>query len=803
MSLLSLGLLFASLGLVVATPNKEAHSVSKEVDSNTLMPLKAVSDDSIPVDSEVTLNDWPFHSGKPSDLFDNDPETIYYLWAPNSNSYLNISFGSAKTIDDVQIIFNGDDYLSNFWLEYTNDDKDDDDKHWMFLGEFRDNTLNTINLKAFGVSATQLRIHSYDDNRHGGTSYWVQFAEIKINQGTFADDMIQRISFGGFGASYLPSDLGNKNTCLANMVDNNPVTFARFESATANSSYIQFDFNQEVNLSAIYYTNAPERETSSTDHILGAKVQYWNGSTYVEGDALYNFQNTYNRQQFYLGSVSTSSIKVVITNVYGWVIAGDFEFVTKNANEPAISVELPSENPAEKLNEGFVTDILDNSKDSYAWFAGRIESITLDFGKDIDVNDVSFMTGKSDGKDAFNACIKYKAAADEEFTDLVAEYRNPESDVIVLDTPVTARYVRLSKTYGAGWNAIRYFTVNNGNPLFSAHGDGLVLPRADHSSTGNPVDGDLNTVIWYDFHFSSGTYFEIDLREPKQINNIVFLQGGFINNSDAQKVDGCDDMLANGQLSYSVDHDSTWTDVGTYQYEPNVYKEFDSPVTARYIRMTYIGSEPAPKGVIIREFVVNFEKLDPEIEWGNYSEIQYDGNGQRGYYRYPYASGFTVSYRNVRSGGVSSNQPVNPGEYEVTITTEGNDIYNSCEETRSMHIMDTRPHFEADWNDMVKDYCNNTEALRNLIERYDNDLPGNVKYYIAGVKYTTSEGTFTIAQGVEYGRTRLGLANSGDSIRFNVEAKSYSNVIVMVTLVTVSSLFIVLFLSQKKKKATK
>ena len=136
MSLLSLGLLFVSLGLVVATPNKEAHSVSKEVDSNTLMPLKAVSDDSIPVDSEVTLNDWPFHSGKPSDLFDNDPETIYYLWAPNSNSYLNISFGSAKTIDDVQIIFNGTDYMSNGWIEYTNDDE-----HWMFLGEFCDNTL--------------------------------------------------------------------------------------------------------------------------------------------------------------------------------------------------------------------------------------------------------------------------------------------------------------------------------------------------------------------------------------------------------------------------------------------------------------------------------------------------------------------------------------------------------------------------------------------------------------------------------------------------------------------------------------
>lgn len=786
MTFLTIGLLAAALALsaggqAIQQNNPQNNRVAPV--QNTLPPM--------PASPDVELGAWEKYSGEYSYLFDNDESTVLWLKQPGSTSYLDIEFSSTVEIYDIQIKFNGNDYLREGRFRWSNNGT-----NYMLIDDFSLSANETVNMQAFGVSATHLRLQSLGDN----SGQWVQISEIKINQGTFNNELIQKISFANFAYNYLPTDSVGFETSLNSLVDQDPGTFTRFSGATANSTYIQFDLKEATTISHITYQNPESAKVYSEDHIFGGKFQYFDSSIsdYVDAPDFTNqTRNNYDKQIVFM-NVTTTSIRFVINDVSGWIIAGDF--IINDPVNPRISVQNED---ALSIYEGSLLNLLDNDSSTYCWFQGKISSITLDFGQSIEVKDVFFNTGNGSDGDKIESFVQY-SSDDSTYYDLVDGYTPKYTDTIELETPVMARYVRLKKHYAGGWNAIKDFTVNNGERTFEAVGSGLVKPSAQDSDEANVIDGDLNTTIWYDWQFTSGTYFLLDLKEQTSISNIAFLQGGFTHDSYAHLTEGNDDKLTSGQLSYSK-NGYNWTNVSTDCTVANVYYEFESAITARYVKMTYTGTKASPSGLVIREFTVNYSKQAAAIEWDDLTP-SYTGSIIKGYYRVSYSAEFTVNYHNVRKDTDSSTAPINPGQYVVTVSATANNIYNSNEETRNLHIMDTVAHFVSDWDAMMDDgdYCNLPDELLDLIDRYDYDLSVEDKATVGAHEYTGYQGnTYTIAQGIEYARNRQLPPNNNNNsgvIAFgNIENNNYAIILTFICVIALTSLAVCLFIYKKRR----
>ena len=792
MFIFKISLLVAALGLVAATASAPKAGASE----SAKLPEKRMLRDSLPAEPGIELANWERHTGEPKEMFDGNNSTYMWIKDPSATSTMAINIGYSVTIYDISMTFaSGGDYLRNGYFEWSNDGK-----HYNIIDNFSISSNETVNLKAYGVSASYLRLHAVDDNN----KMWVKIAEISINKGTFDEDLIQKISFVDFANDYLPTDTVGFETSLKYMVDEDPSTFARFSGVTENKTYIQFDFKEAINLKTLRYQNSTvARDTHSTnDRIVGANILYNDNGEYKLIDSDFNnaLIDTYDVQNLYFEkeNIVTDSIRVLITAKAGWVIAGDFYF-NEPIEYPVIYIESVN---ASSIYQGSLENIKDDSEETFCWFAGKIASITYDFERNIHIWDYKFKTGNGSGGDTFEAEVEY--CRDGEDTYNVIKSGGLSEDNYTLPTPVGARYVRLTKTNDPGWNAIKYFIVNSNAPTIEEVGNFTAVAGNDDINAA--IDSDFDTTVWYDWHYDIGSYILLDLKTSRTINDIYFLQGGFTNQSESALTDGNNDMFSKGLLQYSADGEN-WTNVDTYLSVANVYHSFATPVSARYIRMTYNDEVIGQTGVVIREFGVNLVKADPIIEFGNYATVNYNGEAQRGFYRFSYASGCSVSYINARTeADLGSVAPINPGEYKVRITSSGNDIYNAISPvTRNMHIMDTYEHFVANWNAVREEVCepdtDAINALKDLIDRYDHDLSDDVKAQVNAYQYTDSmSNTYTIAQGIAFARTKVGSPEPSNLIASMNNKQEASIIVIVLPLTAIASLaFMALYLKKRKE----
>jgi|GEM_PF-5777593 len=794
MRLLSIGLLTAALTLCVGGAKEK----EKKQAAVPFEQAQKFARPSMPANPTVTLTNWEVYQGSSDDMFDSDDSTKYWLKEPTDTSSLEITFDSPTEIYDIQIKFNGNDYLRHGRLRWSNDGS-----HYMRIKDFDLTENQVVNIQAFGIEATKLRL---DNNAANNSSCWVQIQEIAINVGTFDDELIQKISFKNFGENYLPTDAVKFETSLNSMVDGDPDTFTSFAGATANSTYIQFDFKEAIPLRTFTYQNSNAATKYSADHIYGGQLKYFDTATNDYEEIGEKTKDTYDLQKIYLANEykTTASVRFVITDVVGWIIAGDFSFETFVGGEkdPIIKVDYDD---ATGTYQGNILNILDNDESTFCWFNGRINSVTLDLGSVTTIYDVKFVTGNGSGGDTFEAFVEYSTDNDT-YSELVENYSWKTSDTIILENPVSAQYVRLTKHYGAGWNSVKDFTINNTKQEFSINGDDIVYPLVEHSDLNNAIDGDLNSVVWIDYHFSSGTEFIVDLKNIENVDNIAFLQGGFTNDSYVHRTEGNDDKLTTGQLSYSKDG-WTWVNVSTDCTVLNVFYEFSSSVEARYLKMTYTGSSASLFGLVIREFTVNFSSIDPEITWQS-NDQYYTGDPIKGYEMFSFASGYVATYENTRTSTALSEAPTDPGEYRVTLTTAGNDIYNADSSYFNYHIYDTVNHFIDSWQSSINLVCsNNAEDLAKLfvlVDRYDNDLKSADKATVAATSYTGADSkTYTIADGIEFVRNRsLPLNNSqnGSLIWEINNMTTESSIIIIVAVLAVTAIAGFTILQAKKTK---
>ncbi len=109
-------------------------------------------------------------------------------------------------------------------------------------------------------------------------------------------------------------------------------------------------------------------------------------------------------------------------------------------------------------------------------------------------------------------------------------------------------------------------------------------------------DGDTGTVFWTNNTPGVGSAIGADLGAPVSISGVKIQQS----DSDTVKAD----MMYHAKLQYSVDG-ASWTDAGTFDDAPVISATFDTPVTARYVRIVATAPNPGGQWVKIREFTVS------------------------------------------------------------------------------------------------------------------------------------------------------------------------------------------------------
>lgn len=445
---------FALLGLAIST-------ATVAIASNNSKEIHAES----PLANATLSSTYAWYEGAESNLYDDDLTTFYWVKDSSASTYLQFTFDTPIELNDISIYFEYADFLKNGYVSYCSDDNE----NFMTIDQWHISDPIKVSFRAYGVSVKKLRIGALDNN----DGKWTKFNEIKINQGLYSDDLVQKISFGNFAENYLQNDLGV--TSLNYMLDNNQSTYARFSGKQSGESapnpYIQFDFKASTLMSSIGYVNCDLRGTTN-DRVVGSVFKYLDSSsgeyvTFPES-ILYPSKttDTYDYQLLDLRytNVYTTSIRMEITDFAGWIIAGDFFFNEREGSlMPIYSVEVGEVDPATKIYAGNTENLVDPyDTTTYVWFNGRIKTITLDMRELVHVENIKYQTGKRDSTDAAygdDVWMRVKSSTDGNTFTYIEETTAISRDMDLSSSPVLARYIQLEVDGSEHWHALTYFVA--------------------------------------------------------------------------------------------------------------------------------------------------------------------------------------------------------------------------------------------------------------------------------------------------------------------------------------------------------
>ncbi|WP_133162840.1 beta-N-acetylglucosaminidase domain-containing protein [Arthrobacter glacialis] len=143
----------------------------------------------------------------------------------------------------------------------------------------------------------------------------------------------------------------------------------------------------------------------------------------------------------------------------------------------------------------------------------------------------------------------------------------------------------------------RYNTWLNLTPVAAANNfpgtASSSLATYQQNTPGKMVDGNASTLWWSSAPPVVGSTVTLDLGAVKPVGKVLIQQA----DSDSQ----AGDMIYNARLEYSADN-STWTSAGTFASKPRIEQSFDTPVSARYIRLVAAAANSGGQWVKIREF---------------------------------------------------------------------------------------------------------------------------------------------------------------------------------------------------------
>ena len=235
---------------------------------------------------------------------------------------------------------------------------------------------------------------------------------------------------------------------------------------------------------------------------------------------------------------------------------------------------------------GSVANMSDGNTGTYGHFAknpyeGDREStqpdayVGLDFGEAKKVDAITFT---QDGNDKVDKAVLEYTTDGENWT-TIKEYTNAPAVLSEKFDEVSAKAIRLRNLEATGkWWKVFEIEATYGEapeqPEESVRYDATAIYSSRFGiysgSVSNITDGNDSTNVWFNKDLQQGDYVGVDLKEPKLIGDVRFIQ-------DAG------DRMGEYILQYSNDG-TNWTDIATYTDNPLEIDLSRKNITARYLR---------------------------------------------------------------------------------------------------------------------------------------------------------------------------------------------------------------------------
>ncbi|MCH5171593.1 MAG: discoidin domain-containing protein [Erysipelotrichales bacterium] len=676
-------------------------------------------------------------SGTLEDIIDGDDSTSCRFLRPAKGDYIQLEFARMTEVRDIRIQYvvnETGEWLRKATIEYSVDGdtfkaidqvSQPNEKHRSTVIDIRNNP----------IQAKYLRLVVAQVNG------WVNISDFSINNLTEETPII---TTNGFSIVTSESLEGEYAYQLSNMIDGDDSSYCRF-SRPAAGNYIQLEFLEEKEITDVevqYYIN------DKNEYLNYGTIKYS-----VDGSNFYNLDD-YSHLSMPGASKFNSVIDVrnnpktvkylrlEVVEPKGWVNIAEIKYNTLPSDTPFVLQD------SVKMYRGGLYGLIDDQDDTFCWFNGKPNNIVIDYQKSIEIRDVKVLTGKDDGGDTMKGILEY--SQDNSSWETLGNFEGAETVFDIVDNPINARYLRLVENGSAGWVAVREIKVNTISATVKAEGDFKSANSGSWNAPENMFDGDLDTAMWYDWHFSEGSSIILDLREVTTVKNVAFFQGGYTYANGVKKVN--DDKFDVARFYYSIDN-KEWIRVNTLVYY-NTAEIFidlsDASIEARLIKLES-GATQNKTGVVIREFAVNFEKVNIPFSVDNKSVYSYTGEQIIPEYTLdlPYGVKANVTFKDNKL-------PVKPGKYEMTISTEESKAYNTINETFEYVILDTYDHYIESWGQMLDSVDGNIceylkakdeNALSELIDVFENYLSKEDYEKVANYNWN---GESTIAETIDY-----------------------------------------------------
>ena len=271
------------------------------------------------------------------------------------------------------------------------------------------------------------------------------------------------------------------------------------------------------------------------------------------------------------------------------------------------------------IYEGEIDNINDNDKDTYVWFndyPGENAEIRIDLGELTTINDIYVLQGNPNSTDALIGDVE--VSTDGKTYQKVGELTGVEQIIDLTNEPIEARYIKLVNNGTSTWVSIREVQVNTIKTKVTHD----IFLEEYRGNKYNIVDGDLDTYVWLSRDIGTLSSITVEFEEVIEIRDVTILQG---------LDDNLDSLI--GKVEVSEDG-LLWTKIGDITIDNQLEAIFDlhdSPVNAKFIRLTHDGSRS--NWVIIREIMVNtsinrvltYENIGTLFEYGEL-ENAFDGD---------------------------------------------------------------------------------------------------------------------------------------------------------------------------------
>ncbi len=314
-------------------------------------------------------------------------------------------------------------------------------------------------------------------------------------------------------------------------------------------------------------------------------------------------------------------------------------------------------------------NIIDGDESTSCWFGTNFNEgdyIMLSYSAPKKLNKLSFVLADNGASsDYFKFKVQYLNSSNE-WIDLSEEI-DKYSQILSFNT-IETKAIRLITTSSTGsWNKvneIKAYYVEGLNVI----NNGFTFVSASNDDINSLADNNLDTYVWFDWHYTSSCNIVLDYEKNITVNTIKFLTG-----CSDHPYDNAENV--NFKFSYSLDG-INYTDIDGEYKGINILVELDTPIEARYIKTTPILDGESSSGITIREFGVNLDKFVVNVTFGEETGFEYDGEHHAPSYSVPYGVPYNVVYNSDDLGLYNQTEAVDKAYWAIVVSQQDDEVCN-------------------------------------------------------------------------------------------------------------------------------